>query len=74
MPLILVAFTQAVNGRLRRIPAWPVYLISALPFLWLVWQGIDGGMGADPVKFLERHVGKFALIFLILGLCLLARP
>ena len=69
MALVPVAVAQAVNGRLRLIPAWPVYLISALPFLWLVWQGFDGGMGADPVKFLEKHVGKFALIFLIIGLC-----
>jgi len=69
MALVRVAVAQAVNGRLRRIPVWPVYLISALPFLWLVWQGLSDGMGADPVKFLEKHVGKFGLIFLILGLC-----
>jgi methionine sulfoxide reductase heme-binding subunit len=69
MPLIPVEMAQAVNGRLRKVPAWPVYLLSALPFLWLVWVGFADGLGADPVKFIERHVGKFGLIFLILGLC-----
>lgn len=69
MPLVPVAVAQAVNGRLRKIPAWPVYLLSALPLLWLVWAGMSDGLGADPVKFIERHLGKFGLIFLILGLC-----
>ena len=68
MALVPVAVGQAVNGRLRKVPAWPVYLLSALPLLWLVWVGMSDGLGADPVKFIERHVGKFGLIFLILGL------
>ena len=69
MALVPVAVAQAVNGRLRKIPAWPVYLLSALPLLWLVLMIFTDGLGVDPVKFIERHVGKFGLIFLIVGLC-----
>lgn len=58
-----------VNGVLRRVPAWPVYWIGlALPG-WLLWRGMNGGLGVDPVKAIEHQLGLWALQLVIAGLC-----
>lgn len=62
-------FMQAINQRLRRIPAWPVYLLGAIPFALLVLQAFTGDLGADPVKFIERNLGEWGLKFIVAGLC-----
>jgi methionine sulfoxide reductase heme-binding subunit len=60
---------QRINQTLRRVPAWPVYLLGAVPFAVLVWLTFTGGLGADPVKFIERDLGEWGLKFLVAGLC-----
>jgi methionine sulfoxide reductase heme-binding subunit len=60
---------QSINQRLRRIPAWPVYLLGAIPFALLVVQAFTGDLGADPVKFIERDLGEWGLKFIVAGLC-----
>ena len=60
---------QTINQRLRRIPAWPVYLLGAIPFALLVVQAFTGDLGADPVKFIERDLGLWGLKFIVAGLC-----
>jgi len=59
-----------LNSALRRVPAWPLYIIGALPPLWWLWLGFTGGLGVDPTKALEHHLGEIALQGLILGLAI----
>lgn len=61
---------QTLNGWVRRIPVWPIYLIAALPPAWLFWQGLQGNLGADPVKAIERQMGELALQLIVAGLCI----
>ncbi|WP_170552596.1 protein-methionine-sulfoxide reductase heme-binding subunit MsrQ [Ruegeria atlantica] len=56
---------QQVNHILRRIPAWAVYLIGALPAPWLFYQGLTGGLGVNPIEALEHRYGELALQLLI---------
>jgi methionine sulfoxide reductase heme-binding subunit len=64
-----MTLAQTINGRLRAVPAWPIYVIGAIPPLWLFWQGLNGHLGADPVKGLERQLGKLALQVMVAVLC-----
>ena len=58
------------NAAFRRIPAWPIYPISLGYAAWLLWLGIDDQLGAEPVKALERLLGKAALYLLVAGLAI----
>ena len=60
---------QTVNQFLRRVPPWVVYLGGVMPFVWIVWLTVNGGLGADPVKEIELRLGLLALQFLVAGLC-----
>lgn len=57
-----------INQVARRIPNGALYVLGALPFLWLVWHVVVGSSGPDPVKFIERHAGLWGLQFLIAAL------
>ncbi|MCX8508760.1 MAG: protein-methionine-sulfoxide reductase heme-binding subunit MsrQ [Rhodobacteraceae bacterium] len=57
-----------INRGARAIPTWGVYLVGFLWAAWLLWQATTGGLGADPVKGLERGIGKLGLQLLVLGL------
>lgn len=59
---------RAVNDALRRMPAWPVYLLGAAWAGWLFWLGLTGGLGPEPINALERRYGEVALWLLIAGL------
>lgn len=61
-------FASTVNGLLRRVPPWAVYLLGTLPALYIVWLTVTGGIGVDPVKGIEHRLGYDALYFLIGGL------
>ncbi|WP_244901247.1 sulfite oxidase heme-binding subunit YedZ [Jannaschia aquimarina] len=54
----------------RQVPAWPLYVLGALPGIWLVWAGINGGLGVDPVKAMEHRAGLWGLQFLLASLCI----
>lgn len=56
---------QAINGRLRQVPIWAVYLLGALPALWLFWLALTNNLGVDPVKTLEHRLGKLGLQFMV---------
>ncbi len=58
-----------VNGALRRVPVWCLYLAGALPPLWWLWLGLTGGLGVEPIEALEHRLGEAALQLLIVGLC-----
>lgn len=57
-----------VNGILRRLPVWPVYVLGALPPVWFLYLGLTGGLGAEPINALERRLGEIALQALIAAL------
>ena len=57
-----------LNQGLRKVPVWLLYLLGALYPGWLLYLGVSGGLGPDPVKALEHALGEAALQLLILGL------
>ncbi|MBS4011972.1 MAG: protein-methionine-sulfoxide reductase heme-binding subunit MsrQ [Roseovarius sp.] len=59
-----------INGLARRVPVWAVWLIGLMPGVWAFYLGLTGGLGAEPIKALERELGEVALQLLILGLCI----
>ena len=61
---------KRINGALRHVPAWPLYIVAVVPPVWLLWQGLTGGLGVEPIKALEHELGELALQLLIAGLCI----
>lgn len=59
---------NTLNTTLRRIPAWPIYLIGAVWAAWLFYLGVTGGLGVEPINALEREYGEVGLKLLIIGL------
>lgn len=57
-----------INGAVRAVPVWCLYIIFSLPAPWLVWLGATGGLGVEPIKALEHELGLIALQLLIAGL------
>ncbi|WP_083100717.1 protein-methionine-sulfoxide reductase heme-binding subunit MsrQ [Pseudophaeobacter leonis] len=56
------------NQFLRRLPPWVLYLLGGIYPCWLLYLGLTGGLGPDPVKALEHELGERALQLVILGL------
>lgn len=59
-----------INGVARRVPVWTVWLIALLPVPLLLYAGMTGGLGREPIKALEHELGELALKLLIAGLCI----
>jgi len=59
---------QTVNGGLRRVPPWLVYIAGAAWGGWLFWLGATGGLGVEPIEALEHRYGKITLQLIVLGL------
>lgn len=60
---------QAINQTLRKVPAWPLYIVGAVPPVWIFIAGLTGRLGVDPVKAMEHQMGEWSLWLLIAGLC-----
>ena len=65
-----MSVVQSINTALRRLPTWLLYIGAILPPAWLLYQGINGGLGADPIKALEHEMGELGLQVLIFGLAI----
>jgi sulfoxide reductase heme-binding subunit YedZ len=65
-----MSLTQYINSGVRRVPAWPLYILGATYMLWEFWLGLNGlgPYGVEPINVLEREYGEIALILLIAGL------
>lgn len=63
-----MAVADRINGAARRIPAWPLYLLAALPPAWLLYAGLTGGLGVEPIEVMEHQLGEWGLQVLIAGL------
>lgn len=58
-------FAQTINGALRRVPAWPLYILAVIPPALLFYLGVTGQLGIDPVKKMEHEIGLYGLWVLI---------
>ena len=58
------------NTLARRIPTAALYILCALPAPWFFYQGVTGGLGAEPIKALERELGEIALQLVVVGLAI----
>ncbi|MBS1301970.1 protein-methionine-sulfoxide reductase heme-binding subunit MsrQ [Loktanella sp. SALINAS62] len=63
-----MTLSQRINGGLRRVPAWPLYILTAVYTAWMFWLAASGQLGVEPINTLEREYGEAALILLIVGL------
>jgi methionine sulfoxide reductase heme-binding subunit len=59
---------QALNGALRKVPPWTLYVVGAGWGAWLFWLGLTGGLGAEPITELEHRYGELAINLLVAGL------
>lgn len=57
-----------LNLWLRAVPAWSLYILGALYPVWLLYQGLTGALGVDPVKAMEHALGKVGLQLLLVTL------
>ena len=61
---------QILNTAARRLPTWPVYMVGAVPLVWLLWGAVTNSLGPDPVKALEHGLGLWSLRLLMASLCI----
>ena len=47
-----------------------VFLLSLLPLARLIWLGMNEGLGANPIEFITRSTGTWALVFLCITLAM----
>lgn len=61
---------QTINGGLRRIPAWTIYIAGAAYVAWEFWRALNqiGPYLVEPINVLERAYGEVALILMVVGL------
>ncbi|SLN68078.1 Sulfoxide reductase heme-binding subunit YedZ [Aquimixticola soesokkakensis] len=61
--------SRRINSALRKVPAWPLYILALIYPAWLFYQAVTGTLGIDPVKELEHTIGLRGLQVLIATLC-----
>lgn len=59
-----------INQVARKVPTWAVYIVYLIPVPVLLYMGMTGGLGREPIKALEHELGEIALQLLIIGLCI----
>lgn len=64
-----VTIADRINKLARRVPSWPLYWIAALPPAWLLYAGLTGGLGVEPIEVMEHQLGEWGLQVLIASLC-----
>ena len=47
-----------------------MFLICLIPLIRLVWLGLSDGLTANPIEYIERSTGFWALFILLTSLCL----
>jgi len=45
-----------------------VFLVSLVPFAWIVWRGFANDLGTNPIETLNRYTGDWTLRFLLITL------
>ena len=59
---------QTINGALRKLPAWTIYIVCAAWTGWMFYLALTGGLGVEPINALERKYGELGLQLLVAGL------
>lgn len=61
---------QTINGGLRKLPAWTIYVVGAVYAVWQFWLALNqiGPYLVEPINVLERAYGEIGLKLLVLGL------
>lgn len=57
-----------INGALKKVPAWPLYIVGAAYASWEFYLAATGKIGVDPINLLEREYGSMALKLIVAGL------
>ena len=57
-----------LNGQLRRLPVWAVWIMGAVPLALLIADMLGGRLGIDPVRDIEHRLGRTAIYLLIASL------
>lgn len=57
-----------VTPFVSRFSRQAIFLVCLLPLLRLVWLGFSGGLGVNPIEFVTRSLGTWALSFLLITL------
>lgn len=70
-----LTMSERINSALRPIPKWLIYMIGALPGLYIMvgvtlalsgtYDLFGGSLGVDPAKTIEHWLGELALRFFI---------
>lgn len=58
---------ERLNTWARAVPSWAVYLLGAVPGIWVIVAGLAA---IDPVRDIERGLGIWALRLILLGLAI----
>jgi sulfoxide reductase heme-binding subunit YedZ len=61
------------RGKARPLPAWlkpVVFVLALVPLVRLFVLGFMGGLGANPIEFVTRSTGTWALVMLCLTLAI----
>ena len=56
---------RLLSDRWLKVPAFALCLV---PVLLLVWRGLNGGLGANPIEFITHATGDWTLRFLVVTL------
>ncbi|WP_420013036.1 protein-methionine-sulfoxide reductase heme-binding subunit MsrQ [Tateyamaria sp.] len=64
------ALIDGINRSARKVPTWVVYIVCLIPVPYLLYLGMTGGLGREPIKALEHELGEIALQLLVVGLCI----
>jgi methionine sulfoxide reductase heme-binding subunit len=62
-------FRQPDKSQLTRI-RFLLFLLALMPLARLIWLGATESLGANPIEFIERSTGTWALIMLLIALAL----
>lgn len=62
--------SQSINGALRKVPTWTVYIVGAVYAVWQFWLALNqiGPYLVEPINVLERAYGEVGLKLMVLGL------
>lgn len=53
-----MTLAQKINGTLKGVPTWPIYLLGLLIPAALFGAAATGYMGVDPIKALEHKLAS----------------
>lgn len=60
---------NTLNTICRKVPVWLIWVVFLIPVPALLYMGVTGGLGREPIKALEHELGEIAIQLLIVGLC-----